>query len=177
MRRMVSLKQARRLLQPKMRRGQTMSDMIIIVIVIVLAVAVIAMLFLRSMSTMNAIGTASGSATLASDGSLLLTVNAQGGKVSVEGIVLDSPNGVVYAIGTTPGYTATSTSTSTSAGSCTLSAVYIASSSGSATPPWVLQNGQSASFTFKPSTSGACSQVTTVIIFYNGGKTLQVSVG
>ncbi len=172
----MSLKQARRLLQPKMRRGQTMSEMIIVVIVIVLAVAVIAMLFLRSMSTMNAIGTASGSATLASDGSLLLTVSAQGGKVSVEGIVLDSPNGVVYAIGTTPGYTSTSTSTSTSSPTCTLSAVYIASTAGSATPPWVLQNGQSASFTFKPGNSG-CSQVTTVIIFYNGGKTLQVSVG
>jgi hypothetical protein len=147
-----------------------MSDIILIVIIIVLAVAVIAMLFLRSMSTMNAIGTASGSATLASDGSLLLTVSAEGGKVTIAGIVLDSPTGVVATVGTTPGYTAPTSPT------CSLSATYIAGAPGSTTPPWVVQNGKSASFTFKPSTTG-CSSVTTVIVFYNSGKVLQISVG
>jgi len=92
-------------------------------------------------------------------------------QVTVEGIVLDSPSGVVDAVGTTPGYKAPQTPT------CTLSGVYIAGASGSTTPPWVLQNGQSASFTFTPSSTGGCSSVTSIVIFYNSGKTLQISVG
>ena len=148
-----------------------MSDTILIVIAIVLAVAIIAVIFLRSMGAMSAIGTASGSATLASDGSLLLTISAEGGKVTIAGIVLDTPSGPVGAVGTTPGYKAPTSPT------CSLSAVYIAGAAGSATGPWVLQNGKSASFTFTPSSTGGCSDVTTVIVFYNSGKVLQISVG
>jgi len=169
LKRMADLK---RLLKPKVRKGQTMSEMIIAVIAAVLVAIVIVVFYLRSMGAMGALGTATGSATLASDGSLLLTVSAQGGKITIAGIVLDSPTGVVGAVGTTPGYSAGSSSSS-----CSLSAVYIAGSSGSTTPPWVVQNGKSASFTFKPSTTGGCSQVTTVIVFYNSGKTLQIAVG
>ncbi len=147
-----------------------MSEMIIAIIVVVLVVVVAVMLYLRTTSALGAIGTATGSASLASDGSLLLTVSAQGGKVTITGIVLDTPTGVVGTVGTTPGYTATSTT-------CSLSAVYIAGSAGSTTPPWIVQNGKSASFTFTPSSTGGCSSVTTVIIFYNSGKVLQVAVG
>ncbi len=147
-----------------------MSDTILIVIAIVLAIAVIAVIFLRSMGAMSAIGTASGSATLASDGSLLLTITAEGGKITIAGIVLDSPNGPVGSVGTTPGYTASSPT-------CSLSAVYIAGAAGSTSAPWVLQNGKAASFTFTPTSTGGCSDVTTVIVFYNSGKVLQISVG
>ena len=148
-----------------------MSEMIIAIIAVVLVVVVAVVLYLRSMGAMSALGTATGSATLASDGSLLLTVSAEGGKVTIAGIVLDSPTGVVDAVGTTPGYTAPTSPT------CTLSAVYIAGAAGSTTGPWVVQNGKSASFTFTPSTNGGCSSVTTVIVFYNSGKTLQIAVG
>jgi hypothetical protein len=168
---MASLKQARRLLQPKVRKGQTMSEMIIAIIVIVLVVVIAVMLYLRSTSAMSALGTATGSASLASDGSLLLTVSAEGGKITIAGIVLDSPTGVVATVGTTPGYSGPSSP------SCGLSAVYIAGSSGSTTAPWVVQNGKSASFTFKPSSTGGCSSVTTILVFYNSGKVLQISVG
>ena len=149
-----------------------MSEMIIAIIVIVLVVVVAVMIYLRSTSALSAIGTASGSASLASDGSLLLTVSAEGGKITIAGIVLDSPTGVVYAVGTTPGY-----SSGSSSSSCGLTAVYIAGSSGSTTPPWVVQNGKAASFTFKPSSTGGCSDVTTILVFYNSGKVLQISVG
>ncbi len=148
-----------------------MSEMIIAIIAVVLVVVVAVVLYLRSMGAMSALGTATGSASLASDGSLLLTVSAQGGMITIKGIVLDSPTGVVDAVGTTPGYTAPSSPT------CSLSAVYIGGSTGSTTGPWTVQNGQSASFTFKPSSTGGCSSVTTVIVFYNNGKVLQVSVG
>ena len=161
----------KRLLKPKVRKGQTMSEMIIAVIAIVLVVVVAVVIYMRTMGAMGSIGTATGSATLASDGSLLLTVSSQGGKITIAGIVLDSPTGVVATVGTTPGYSSGSSS------SCGLSAVYLAGSSGSTTPPWVVQNGKSASFTFKPSSTGGCSDVTTVIVFYNSGKVLQVSVG
>jgi hypothetical protein len=154
-----------------MRKGQTMSEMIIAIIAVVLVVVVAVVLYLRSMGAMSALGTATGSASLASDGSLLLTVSAQGGMITIKGIVLDSPTGVVDAVGTTPGYTAPSSPT------CSLSAVYIGGAAGSTTGPWVVQNGKSASFTFTPSSTGGCSDVTTVIVFYNSGKTLQVSVG
>ena len=165
LRRMASL---RRLF--KQRKGQTMSEMIIAIIAIVLVVVVAVVLYLRSMGAMGSIGTATGSATLASDGSLLLTVSAEGGKITIAGIVLDTPNGPVGAVGTTPGYSVTSPT-------CSLSAVYIAGAAGSTTGPWVVQNGKSASFTFTPSTTGGCSDVTTVIVFYNSGKVLQISVG
>jgi len=148
-----------------------MSEMIIAIIVVVLVAVIAVMLYLRSTGAMSSIGTATGSATLASDGSLLLTVSAEGGKVTIAGIVLDSPTGVVATVGTTPGYSGGSSST------CGLSAVYIAGSSGSTTPPWIVQNGKAASFTFKPTSTGGCSSVTTVIVFYNSGKTLQISVG
>jgi hypothetical protein len=161
----------RRLLKPKMRKGQTMSEMIIAVIAIVLVVVIAVMIYLRSASAMSAIGTATGSASLASDGSLLLTVSAQGGKITIAGIVLDSPTGVVDTVGTTPGYSAPSSPT------CGISAAYIAGAAGSTTGPWVVQNGKSASFVFTPSSTGGCSDVTTIIVFYNSGKVLQVSVG
>jgi len=167
---MVSLKQARRLLQPNLRHMHTLRVLVIAKIVIVLTVEIAVMIYLRSTGAMSAIGTATGSASLASDGSLLLTVNAQGGMITIQGIVLDSPTGVVATVGTTPGY-------STKSSSCGLSAVYIGGASGSTTAPWTVQNGQSASFTFTPTSPGGCSSVTTVIVFYNSGKTLQISVG
>jgi hypothetical protein len=149
-----------------------MSEMIIAVVIIVLVLVIGVMIYLISTGALSAIGTATGSATLASDGSLLLTVSAEGGKVTIAGIVLDSPTGPVDAVGTTPGYTAPSSPT------CSLSAVYIAGAAGSATAPWVLQNGKSASFTFTPSSgTTGCSDVTTILVFYNSGKTLQISVG
>jgi len=148
-----------------------MSEMIIVVIAIVLVLVVAVMLYLRSMGAMGSIGTATGSASLASDGSLLLTVSAEGGKITIAGIVLDSPTGPVAAVGTTPGYTAPSSP------SCGLSAVYIAGAAGSTTAPWVVQNGKAASFTFTPSSTGGCSDVTSIIVFYNSGKVLQISVG
>jgi hypothetical protein len=154
-----------------MRKGQTMSEMIIAIIVIVLVVVIAVMLYLRSSSAMSSIGTATGSASLASDGSLLLSVDAQGGMITIQGIVLDSPTGVVDAVGTTPGYKAPTSPT------CGLSATYIGGASGSTTGPWTVQNGQSASFTFTPSSGGGCSSVTTVLVFYNNGKVLQISVG
>ena len=161
---MLSLKRLRRV-----RRG--ISNVVITVILIVLGVALGLALYFLSTGMLRTLGNAAGSATLSSDGSVVLTVNAMGGKVTVEGIVLDSPTGVVATVGTTPGYKAPQTST------CTLSGVYIAGASGSTTPPWVLQNGQSASFTFTPSSTGGCSSVTSIVIFYNSGKTLQISVG
>jgi len=152
----------------RVRRG--ISNVVITVILIVLGVALGLALYFLATGMLRTLGNAAGSATIASDGSVVLTVSAMGGKVTVEGIVLDSPTGVVATVGTTPGYKASSST-------CTLSGVYIAGTSGSTTPPWVLQNGQSASFTFTPSTTGGCNSVTSIVVFYNSGKTLQISVG
>jgi len=162
---MQSLKRLRRV-----RRG--ISNVVITVILIVLGVALGLALYFLSTGMLRTLGNAAGSATLSSDGSVVLTVSAMGGKVTVEGIVLDSPTGVVATVGTTPGYSAGSSSST-----CSLSGVYVASASGSTTGPWVLQNGQSASFVFKPSSAGGCNSVTSIVIFYNSGKTLQISVG
>jgi len=153
----------------KARRG--ISNVVITVILVVLGVAIGLALYFLSTGMLRTLGNAAGSATIASDGSVVLTVSAMGGKVTVEGIVLDSPTGVVTAVGTTPGYKAPTSPT------CGLSGVYIAGASGSTTGPWVLQNGQSASFTFTPSTTGGCNSVTSIIVFYNSGKTLQINVG
>jgi hypothetical protein len=157
--------------QRRVRRG--ISNVVITVILIVLGVALGLALYFLSTGMLRTLGNAAGSATLSSDGSVVLTVNAMGGKVTVEGIVLDSPTGVVATVGTTPGYSLGQGATPT----CSLAGVYIASAQGSNTPPWVLQNGQSASFVFKPSSTGGCNSVTSIVIFYNSGKTLQISVG
>jgi len=82
----------------KARRG--ISNIVITVILIILGVALGLALYFLSSGMLRTLGTATGSATLASDGSIVLTVSAVGGKVTVNGIVLDSPSGVVYAIGT-----------------------------------------------------------------------------
>ena len=167
MKRMANL---RRLLKPKVRKGQTMSEMIIAVIAAVLVAIVIVVFYLRSMGAMGALGTATGSATISSDGNLLLTLGAEGGKVVITGIVLDTVSGPVGTVGNTPGYTASSTT-------CSLSATYIAGTTGSTSAPWTVQNGKSATFVFTPTSTGGCSQVSTVIVFYNSGKVLQVAVG
>jgi len=159
---MLSLKRLRRA-----RRG--ISNVVITVVLVVLGVAIGLALYFLSTGMLRTLGNAAGSATIASDGSVVLTVSAMGGQVTINGIVLDSPSGVIATVGTTPGYSGGS-------GTCTLSGVYIAGAQGSATPPWVLYNGKSASFTFTPSATGGCNGVTSIIVFYNSGKTLQITV-
>ena len=172
---------------PRVRKGQSTSWMVVVVVAIVLAIAVIAVIYMRTMGAMNAMATLTGSGTITSDGSLTLTVTASGGAVRINGIVLLNSSGVVTVIGTTPGYTAPLTQT------CILTGVYINSASGGLTPPWVLQNGQSASFIFTAQsatststpiriiasldagTSG-CGSVSQAIIFYNSGKESIISI-
>jgi len=167
----------------KPRRGQSMSWMVIAVVVIALVVAVAVMLYTRAMGAMNAIATLTGSGATGPGDSLTLTVTASGGSVTIEGIVLLSSSGVVAAIGTTPGYTGPFYQT------CRLGGVFINGASGPLTPPWVLQNGQSASFIFytqtsigiiasldfQSSTSG-CANVNQAVIFYNTGKTAIIPI-
>ena len=168
-----------------------MSWMVIAVVVIALVIAVAVMLYMRTMGAVNSLATLTGSGELGQVGSLTLTVTASGGSVTIEGIVLLSSSGVVAAIGTTPGYTGPFYQT------CRLGGVFINGASGGLTPPWVLQNGQSASFIFTaqssspikiiaspkfiekqgnpppsnpPSTSSDCISVSQAIIFYNSGK-------
>jgi len=181
----------------KPRRGQSMSWMVITVVVIALVVAVAVMLYMRAMGAVNAMATLTGSG-VASGGTftvLTVTVTASGGTVKIMGIVLLNSRGVVTAIGTTPGYSGWSPY-------CRLVGVYINSAPGPLNPPWVLQNGQSASFIFRtiiifaafrmargpgkqvgnqPSGSGPitnydCSDVSQAIIFYNSGKTAIIPI-
>ena len=175
-----------------------MSWMIIAVVVIALVIAVAVMLYTRTMGAMNAIATLTGSGATGPGDSLTLTVTASGGAVKITGIVLLNSNGVVATIGTTPGYTGSFYQT------CRLSGVYINGASGGLTPPWVLQNGQSASFIFTAqssspikiiaspgfrmasgqgnpsphpsSTSSDCASVSQAIIFYNSGKTAIIPI-
>jgi hypothetical protein len=173
--------------------------MIVAVVVIALVVAVAVMLYTRTMGAMNAIATLTGSGATGPGDSLTLTVIASGGAVKIMGIVLLNSNGVVTTIGTTPGYIGSFYQT------CRLSGVYINGASGPLTPPWVLQNGQSASFIFTaqssspikviaspgfrmargqgnpspsnpPSTSSDCASVSQAIIFYNSGKTAIIPI-
>jgi len=115
--------------------------MIIAVIAAVLVIIVAVVFYMRSMGAMNALATLTGSGVVGSDGSLVITVVASGGSVKIVGIVLLNSKGVVTTIGTTPGYSGWSPY-------CRLTGVYINRISGSLFPPWVLQNGQSASFIF-----------------------------
>ena len=168
-----------------------MSWMIIAVVVIALVIAVAVMLYTRTMGAMNAIATLTGSGATGPGDSLTLTVTASGGTVTIEGIVLLNSNGVVTAIGTTPGYSGTSPY-------CRLTGVYINSAPGPLNPPWVLQNGESASFIFNspsgftafraargpgkpprspgPITNYDCADVSQAIIFYNSGKTAIIPI-
>jgi len=174
----------------KPRRGQSMSWMVIAVIVIALVIAVAVMIYTRAMGAMNAIATLTGSGATGPGGSLTLTVTASGGTVKITGIVLLNSNGVVTAIGTTPGYSGTSPY-------CRLAGVYINSAPGPLNPPWVVQNGQSASFIFNSQggfvlyyrstttttttttatvSNGDCASVNQAIIFYNSGKATVIPI-
>jgi hypothetical protein len=183
----------------RVRKGQSMSWMIIAVVVIALAIAVIVVIYTRTMGAMNAMATLTGSGATGPGDSLTLTVTVSGGTVKIVGIVLLNSNGVVTTIGTTPGYSGSFYQT------CRLSGVYINGASGPLNPPWVLQNGQSASFIFTaqssspikiiaspkfrmverqgnpppsnpPSTSSDCASVSQAIIFYNSGKTAIIPI-
>jgi len=174
----------------KSRRGQSMSWMVIAVIVIALVIAVAVMLYTRTMGAVNAIATLTGSGATGPGDSLTLTVTASGGTVKIMGIVLLNSRGVVMAIGTTPGYSGSSPY-------CRLTGVYINSAPGPLNPPWVVQNGQSASFIFNsPSgfvwyyrstttttttttatvSNGDCASVNQAVIFYNTGKTAIIPI-
>ena len=167
-----------------------MSWMVITVIVIALVIAVAVTIYTRAMGAVNAIATLTGSGATGPGGSLTLTVTASGGTVKIVGIVLLNSRGVVTAIGTTPGYSGSSPY-------CRLTGVYINNAPGSLAPPWVLQNGQSASFIFNSQSgfalyyrstttttttttatvsNGDCASVTQAIIFYNSGKTAVIPV-
>jgi hypothetical protein len=164
--------------------------MIVVVVAIALVIAVVVVIYTRAMGAMNAIATLTGSG-MASGDSLTITVAASGGTVKIMGIVLLNGRGVVTAIGTTPGYSGWSPY-------CRLVGVYINSAQGSLTPPWVLQNGESASFIFNsqggfasfrmargpgrpprspgPVTNYDCASVSQAIIFYNTGKTAIIPI-
>ena len=173
-----------------LRRGQAMSWAIVAIVVIVLAIAVIAIIYMRSMGAMNAMATLTGSGATGPGDSLTLTVTASGGAVKIMGIVLLNSRGVVTTIGTTPGYSGTSPY-------CRLTGVYINSAPGPLNPPWVLQNGQSASFIFNSQggfvlyyrstttttttttatvSNGDCASVNQAIIFYNSGKSTVIGI-
>jgi hypothetical protein len=172
--------------------------MIIAVVVIALVIAVAVMIYTRTIGAVNSLATLTGSGATGPGDSLTITVTASGGAVKIVGIVLLNSNGVVTTIGTTPGYSGTSPY-------CSLTGVYINGASGGLTPPWVLQNGQSASFIFTtqssspikiiespnfrmierqgnpppsnpPSTSGDCASVSQAIVFYNSGKTAIIPI-
>jgi len=170
-----------------------MSWMIVAVVVIALVIAIAVMLYTRTIGAVNAIATLTGSGTTGPGDSLTITVTASGGTVKIMGIVLLNSNGVVTTIGTTPGYGGSSPY-------CMLTGVYINGASGPLTPPWVLQNGQSASFIFTEqssspikiiaspgfrmasgrgnpsSTSSDCASVNQAVIFYNTGKTAIIPI-
>jgi hypothetical protein len=164
--------------------------MIIAVVVIALVIAVAIILYTRTIGAVNAMATLTGSGATGPGDSLTLTVTASGGTVKITGIVLLNSRGVVTAIGTTPGYSGTSPY-------CRLTGVYINSAQGSLTPPWVVQNGESASFIFNPPSgfvlyyrstttttttttttvsNGDCASVSQAIIFYNTGKTTVIPI-
>jgi hypothetical protein len=174
----------------KPRRGQSMSWMIVAVVVIALVIAIAVMIYMRTMGAVNAIATLTGSGATGPGDSLTLTVTASGGTVKIMGIVLLNGRGVVTAIGTTPGYSGTSPY-------CRLTGVYINSAPGPLNPPWVVQNGESASFIFNsPSgfvlyyrstttttttttvtvSNGDCASVSQAIIFYNSGKATVIPI-
>jgi len=174
----------------KPRRGQSMSWMVITVIAIALVIAVVVVIYTRTMGAMNAIATLTGSGTTGPGDSLTITVTASGGTVKIMGIVLLNSNGVVTTIGTTPGYGGSSPY-------CMLTGVYINSAPGSLNPPWVVQNGQSASFIFNSPngfvlyyrstttttttttatvSNGDCASVSQAIIFYNSGKATVIPI-
>lgn len=167
-----------------------MSWMVITVIVIALVTAVAVTLYMRSMSAMNAMATLTGSGATGPGDSLTLTVTASGGTVKIMGIVLLNSKGVITTIGTTPGYSGWSPY-------CRLTGVYINNAPGPLNPPWVVQNGQSASFIFNSQSgfvlyyrstttttttttatvsNGDCTDVNQAIIFYNGGKATVIPV-
>jgi hypothetical protein len=164
--------------------------MVIAVVVIALVIAVAVMIYTRTMGAMNSLATLTGSGATGPGDSLTITVTASGGTVTIEGIVLLNSNGVVTAIGTTPGYSGTSPY-------CRLTGVYINSAPGPLNPPWVLQNGESASFIFNSQggfvlyyrstttttttmtvtvSNGDCASVNQAIIFYNSGKTAIIPI-
>lgn len=149
-------------------QGTAITNWIPVIIAVVAMVALIAVVYFRVSGGISALGTVQGSATIV-PGGLEVTITAVGGGVTVQGLVILDPSGnVLYAGGTTPGYKAPSTP------AYTWSGLYInGQSAGSLSYPFSLSNGQSATLVFTG--SPASTTPSTVVIFYNNGKSTSIS--
>ena len=152
------------------RRGQGTSIMnwIVAAVAIIVALVLVVLVYGRVSGGLNAVGSAQVSAETI-PGGLQVEITAVGGGVTVNGIVILDPSGnVLYAGGTTPGYSAPSSSV------YTFSGLYINGQAGTASYPFSMPNGHSATLIFSGSPTG--DTPATVIVFYNHGKTAEATV-
>jgi hypothetical protein len=98
------------------------------------------------------------------DGSITITVTADIGNVTIQGLAVYSPSGAIATIGTTP--------VNASLQSCSLLAIY-ANGRTYTSLPVAIQTGQSATIILSP----GCQNAISVTIFYNNGKSIDIQIG
>ena len=148
-------------------QGTSITTWIVAAVAIIVAIALVALIYGRVVGGLGAVGTAQVTATVI-PGGLQIEVDAVGGGVTVQGIVVLDPSGnVLYAAGKTP-YGSSSSSSYYS-----LKGIYIGGTTLTSIP-FSLANGQSATIVLSGSPSGTTPA--TVLIYYNNGKTAQATV-
>ena len=150
---------------------------IIAVVVAVLSIAIAIGVYHIGYSSVGAMGTVTGSATIIGTNGLSITLTASGGHVIVQGLIIYDPNGnVLYTLGNVG---STSSSSSSSSTSCTPT-IYVPSSS-SPLNSWptngiTIQAGQSATINLGGSSCNL-GTAATVQVIYNNGKSTTITVG
>ena len=149
-------------------QGTSIMSWIVAAIAIIVAIVLVVLVYGRVVGGLGAVGTAQVTAQVIPNG-LQIVVTAVGGGVTVRGFVVLDPSGnVLFLTGTTPGYTAPSSP------AYTWSGLYINGAQESASTPFSLANGHSATIILTGNPGSTTPA--TVLVFYNNGKTAQATV-
>lgn len=149
-------------------QGTSIMSWIVAAIAIIVAIVLVVLVYGRVAGGLGAVGSAQVTAQVIPNG-LQIVVTAVGGGVTVRGFVVLDPSGnVLFATGTTPGYTAPTSSPYTWSG------LYISGSSASTSTPFSLANGHSATIILTGTPTG--DTPASVLVFYNNGKIAQATV-
>jgi hypothetical protein len=100
------------------------------------------------------------------DASITITVTAVGCDVTIQGLAVNSPSGVIATVGQVP------SGVRSTAQSCSLVSIYTGGKSYMSLPV-TIQTGQSATIILSP----GCQNAISVTIFYNNGKSINITVG
>jgi len=146
---------------------ENITGVVIAIVIMALVIGIAVYMYFFGFKSVSAMGTLSPSgAILNPDNSITITASAVGGDVNLQGLAVYSPSGVIATAGTVPSGVSVTTQ------SCTLKSIYTGGQSYTSFPV-TIPTGQSATIILSP----GCQSGTSVVLYYNNGKSVSVPIG